>query len=348
MGESDYASANEINVSIGIGMSEKKWDEMGRHIYEHLTGNSFVTDKKIIVRRIKSKEDLEEGMGYMDVIVHKWNDIMMNHSNLDGLLSMDDVLSYMRKKSMHGCKVVLLEPLDRLNVLLDRKLLQETILEHILPMAKDISSRENRGEFDILTPKYCITSKPIMDLEIKDKFPSFPIVCKSLEACSTEASHSMEIYESREAFIDTYKLKGDMDSILVQEFIPHKHIYKVFVLGKELFITCREFSIPGNDRGSSVRFNSQSLPKGDVLIFCGGIDSRDDPCDYSIDSIKSVAIALREYLCMQLFGFDLIRSHVSASPWYIIDVNYFPTYKGIPNRIGKLCEYILENCGFSA
>ena len=62
--------------------------------------------------------------------------------------------------------------------------------------------------------------------------------------------------------------------------------------------------------------------------------------EVSEDVLKLVKI-LSEALNVKIFGFDLIRP-IKQDKYYLIDLNDFPSFKGIPNIENKLCNFIYK------
>jgi inositol-1,3,4-trisphosphate 5/6-kinase/inositol-tetrakisphosphate 1-kinase len=58
-------------------------------------------------------------------------------------------------------------------------------------------------------------------------------------------------------------------------------------------------------------------------------------------TFEAVAAALRQRLGLTLFGFDLVFDR-SAGELVIVDVNYFPSFKGIPEAAAALQAALRE------
>ena len=52
---------------------------------------------------------------------------------------------------------------------------------------------------------------------------------------------------------------------------------------------------------------------------------------------EEIALKCAEAFGLSLYGIDIAESDDSA---YVIDVNYFPGYRGVPNAAQLLCDYI--------
>ena len=78
-----------------------------------------------------------------------------------------------------------------------------------------------------------------------------------------------------------------------------------------------------------MNFSSQSLPKDDTLI------------SDIYEPIMAFSKLLQKHLAMDLFGYDLIVNPKEPDIYYLVDINYFPSYHGVPNRIDKICRFII-------
>ncbi|HEY7183748.1 MAG TPA: hypothetical protein VIC84_20115, partial [Blastocatellia bacterium] len=55
------------------------------------------------------------------------------------------------------------------------------------------------------------------------------------------------------------------------------------------------------------------------------------------DEIREISQRVGEVCGLGLYGLDIIES--DRGP-YVVDVNYFPGYKGVPNAAGMIADYI--------
>ncbi len=99
--------------------------------------------------------------------------------------------------------------------------------------------------------------------------------------------------------------------VLVQEYIPGDEI-KVSVIG---------------DSVTAVR--KVETPDGTVRI----------PCEVS-DEVREIALKCGRVFGLGMYGLDVI---LGPDGPVVIDLNYFPSYKGVPNAAALLARYILDN-----
>jgi len=60
------------------------------------------------------------------------------------------------------------------------------------------------------------------------------------------------------------------------------------------------------------------------------------------DEIRPVAERLRQNFGLELFGFDIILKSTPQNEYLVVDVNYFPSYKEVPNFPSLLAHYLTQ------
>jgi ribosomal protein S6--L-glutamate ligase len=102
------------------------------------------------------------------------------------------------------------------------------------------------------------------------------------------------------------------EPVLVQKYIEgNGDDLKVYVIGKDVFATCKPF----------------------------GLDSFKQPgkiCPVSTE-VRDIALRCGEIFGLGLYGLDIIEG---SKGLVVVDTNYFPGYKGIPNASSLLADYI--------
>ena len=125
-------------------------------------------------------------------------------------------------------------------------------------------------------------------------------------------------------FCERYK-KFLYYDVYVQEFIECDGIErKVYVIGDKVF---------GIKRENPIYIYLREKPDNiDV-----GLIEREE---FEItEDIKKLSKILSKELNLKIFGFDLVRP-LDQDKYYLIDLNDFPSFKGIPNIENELIEYI--------
>jgi inositol-1,3,4-trisphosphate 5/6-kinase/inositol-tetrakisphosphate 1-kinase len=207
---------------------------------------------------------------------------------------------------------------------------------------------------------------------------TYPVIIKPLTAAGTAESHRMGILLSHHGIS---KVQNTNNSI-IQEYANHDgKLYKVYVLGNRVWVFPRP-SLPnlpmgkdminvgnGNITHHYVDFDSQR-PYPTLCDFGVTTSSNDDLNDINTnkngddlsvtsEEIRPVADCIRRAFGLELFGFDIIvtktksdqyqQHHISKSKcrkkkMYVVDVNYFPSYKEVTNFSELLAQYLAQ-CG---
>lgn len=130
--------------------------------------------------------------------------------------------------------------------------------------------------------------------------------------------------EEVDKFCERYKQFLYYD-VYVQEFIECDGIErKVYVIGDKVF---------GIKRENPIYIYLREKPDNiDV-----GLIKREE---FQItEDFKKLSRILSKELNLKIFGFDLVRP-LNQDKYYIIDLNDFPSFKGIPNIENELIQYI--------
>jgi inositol-1,3,4-trisphosphate 5/6-kinase/inositol-tetrakisphosphate 1-kinase len=153
---------------------------------------------------------------------------------------------------------------------------------------------------------------------------------------------------------------------IVQEFVNHDAtLFKVYVLGDFVSVYERH-SLPNLPSDLSkaavdlVEFDSQRpYPKlSDFGLGC--IDTsnfKKEPVNSTLpqfsngdfpvyvpvtaEEVRPIVDVLKEAFGLELFGFDILRSSDDGE-WLVVDVNYFPSYKEVPNFPSLLARYLTQ------
>mmetsp|Transcript_2822 Transcript_2822/g.6674 ORF Transcript_2822/g.6674 Transcript_2822/m.6674 type:complete len:567 (+) Transcript_2822:248-1948(+) len=174
---------------------------------------------------------------------------------------------------------------------------------------------------------------------------STPLIVKPLIAAGTKQSHYMLI-----ALKESALAKLPPKSI-VQEFVNHDAtLYKVYVLG-DFVNVYRRNSLPNLPQDVSeatvdlVEFDSQRpYPKlKDFGFEQSSGDNAEIPVDVLVtrEEVKPIVEALKRAFGLELFGFDILMGSDNGE-CYVVDVNYFPSYKEVPNFPSLLARYLTQ------
>lgn len=189
----------------------------------------------------------------------------------------------------------------------------------------------------------------------------FPIIAKPLTAAGTKASHSMSILLKADGISQV------KESCLLQEYRNHDAtLFKVYVLGDHVSVHRRRSlpNLPRQQDGciaetdlSVVEFDSQRpYPRLEDFGYSDsskwhsttvGQRSGPETCTtshrrtISRDEVAPIVDAIKSAFGLQLFGFDILVSS-DQTDMLVVDVNYFPSYKEVPNFPALLATYLTD------
>lgn len=176
---------------------------------------------------------------------------------------------------------------------------------------------------------------------------SVPLIVKPLIAAGTKQSHCMLI-----ALQESALSKLPPKSIM-QEFVNHNAtLFKVYVLG-DFVNVYRRNSLPNLPTDLSkatvdlVEFDSQRpYPKLKDFGLCD--EDKNDICHASClepivtaEEVKPIVNTLKRAFGLELFGFDVLMGSENGE-CFVVDVNYFPSYKEVPNFPSLLARYLTQ------
>ena len=174
---------------------------------------------------------------------------------------------------------------------------------------------------------------------------STPLIVKPLIAAGTKHSYYMLI-----ALHESALMKLPPKSI-VQEFVNHDAtLYKVYVLGDFVNVYKRH-SLPNlpvdlyEATVNLVEFDSQR-PYPKLKDFGLDIEDNSDSNTCSTphstsavteEEVKPIVEVLKRAFGLELFGFDILMGSTNGE-CFVVDVNYFPSYKEVPNFPSLLAQ----------
>lgn len=204
---------------------------------------------------------------------------------------------------------------------------------------------------------------------VRAKQLRLPLLAKPLKADGSETSHALALLHDERALerVALGECVGLEPPCVLQEFVDHGGaLFKVYVVGNNVRTTRRR-SLPDLHNVAGVRGSrsaSEGLemlgrlscirPRGeqDASAEIGssrrGVglgDGEDEEHGVGVEEperglVRSIAMALRSHLGMQLFNFDLIRCAGELNRFLVIDINYFPGYAKMPGYETVFAEFL--------
>jgi ribosomal protein S6--L-glutamate ligase len=104
-------------------------------------------------------------------------------------------------------------------------------------------------------------------------------------------------------------LQPPSEPVVIQEFIPDADEIKVYVIGQDVF-----------------GIRKRETPSGSVRTACA-----------VSPEIQSIALRCGRLFGLGLYGLDVLESLDGP---LVVDVNYFPSYKGVPNAAQLVANFV--------
>lgn len=170
------------------------------------------------------------------------------------------------------------------------------------------------------------------------KIPSvtYPLICKPKVACSVQGAHNLALVFNEDGLI---QLPGHN---FCQAFHNHDGvIHKVYIIGDFYAVNIIPSirNLENFDAATpNFLFDSQKMKDPEVFPFLSESHVV-DPIDPVL--LQNVSRALRGGLGLSTFGVDIIRDAVTGV-YYIIDINYFSTFHGVPNLFERLLDLFVD------
>lgn len=189
-------------------------------------------------------------------------------------------------------------------------------------------------QYNIQIPKF----HPLDQSTLINEHIQWPCIIKADIACGTVESHQMYYIANFDNIQYLYNQLNQWNNSkwLYQQYIPHKYIYKVYVLGKDVYCFIRSsIDISHVQSNDIYKFDSQQL--------CAqSIDTVSNITPPQLQLFQQIATQLCSIFHIDLFGFDIVIDEHNTNSYYIVDINYFPSYKQVNNFQQLFNAYIVQ------
>ncbi|KAJ7542219.1 hypothetical protein O6H91_10G094900 [Diphasiastrum complanatum] len=236
--------------------------------------------------------------------------------------SFEKVASYLREHP----SIFVIDPLEHIVPLMDRFATQDLLESIILKM--NTRYQKIRAPQSV---KIEAVDQPNF-LEVSDVAKlGFPTIVKPQIACGASDAHVMAVVLRKEGYRG---LQVPFPAI-VQEYIDHgSKIYKFYILGHKLFFSVRR-SMPNvadlSSNSPAIVFDSlKSLPVNEKHAEQQSFNGEESTSQLDLEAVECLAAALRTRLGLTIFGFDIVIQE-GTNDHVIVDVNYFPSFKDVPD-----------------
>ncbi|PIK60119.1 putative inositol-tetrakisphosphate 1-kinase [Apostichopus japonicus] len=276
-----------------------------------------------------------EDQGPYDLIIHKLTDVITRAQDGDNKAKqmMSNLQEYVRKHP----HVIVLDPINAVRKLMDRHQSYQ-IIQDCIRRNKELKGKVAVPRFFEIKSSSISTQKAAAALKCAQV--SFPCVCKPSQAHGSVTSHKMAI------IFNEAGLKDVVAPYVAQTFISHNAVlYKLFFIGDQYF-TVQRPSLKNFTAGehSTIFFDSHDVSKPNSSSFLNELDEKDlnrRAIEPESDTLNRLAKVLRIELGMALFGVDVIVENNSGIH-YIIDINAFPGYDGVPEFRQALFNHVQQ------
>ena len=315
---------------IGYYMSEDKFKNNSWELVMQAGEEMGVTFIKMDLEK-----DLDD-QGPFDRVVHKMTDeLVAENTDERARQRLERFATYL---SAHP-GILDSEPVAKQRGFLQREKLCELLAE----LSNDLKRKDDGSK--VQCPNYLVVHErsPCYSPDLDRASIQFPVITKSLPACGSAYSHTMGVVLTEEG------LHAFDPPFIIQEYYNHNCIlFKVFIIGDFLHVvrrpSLRNFD-PRTEHGlrqEDLIFNSQDPPP--PHLFDGSIAIEDaslwpNPPE---EVLRALNRGLQEHFGVHLLGFDVI-TQVETGRYAVVDVNFFPSYKGVPN-MGKRMASFLAGC----
>eukprot|EP00547_Thalassionema_nitzschioides_P007516 CAMPEP_0194204506 /NCGR_PEP_ID=MMETSP0156-20130528/4004_1 /TAXON_ID=33649 /ORGANISM="Thalassionema nitzschioides, Strain L26-B" /LENGTH=413 /DNA_ID=CAMNT_0038930543 /DNA_START=428 /DNA_END=1669 /DNA_ORIENTATION=- len=207
-----------------------------------------------------------------------------------------------------------------------------------IKLQNSLNSVRSTSGLSVETPKFVS-----FESEIGNHTLQYPLIAKPLTAAGTKKSHCMGIV------LNPKGLSSVQTPCILQEYTNHDNsLYKVFVIGNDIHVFRRP-SLPDlptstvelDQLAPFVEFDSHRPYPGssDFGLDLPNPAKRTKMQELSSTEVAPIVDVLKLAFGLELFGFDILLSNKRL---FVVDVNYFPSFKEVSNFPSLLAKYLVQ------
>lgn len=213
------------------------------------------------------------------------------------------------------------------------------------PSAGGVNINENHDELEHL-----VDDRPLEQL-VDDR----PLEQVVDDACPLEQVATNDVTKCRSYIVDTEHAGEITSEILAQEFVADHGgvLFKLYVVGENVSVQPRmsvDITQMSPTLGGYYYFDSQRMCRENALHLefdaSSGISKATCAIMPGQKLVQYIAKNLCSELGLNLIGIDLIFN-VQTSKYYVVDINYFPGYKGVTSAhewiLQHICDRVCKN-----
>lgn len=325
----EQSHQQQTTITIGYYFSTKKQNSSICQCFKN--NNIIYNNIKFIFKYIDMINiDINNTIQYKcDILLYKATDIQVsallnNMQDINNIQRIEQLITYLQ----HQYNTIILYSLHQINNVLNR-ITMYNLLHNMIQL---------NNNYRVEIPYYSELSNMNNDTTIQ-----YPVIIKHKIACGTIDSHQMYIIYNTIQFNTIVNTLHNKNDWLYQQYIQHNIMYKVYVLGTNVWY----YIVNNNNTSTSINnnnnelytFNSQTIHKQYV-------QPNDNNIDTDTNSIYNIIQQISQYsttiLQFDIYGFDLIIDQYNHTNLYIIDINYFPSYKQVNNFDTYLYQYLIH------
>ncbi|KAA8492755.1 Inositol-tetrakisphosphate 1-kinase [Porphyridium purpureum] len=193
---------------------------------------------------------------------------------------------------------------------------------------------------------------------------SFPVTVKTRVACGTSWSHLIRVVSDIEGLVkvarehirtrdnDGIRRSAFGDGIVLQDWVPHSSVvFKVYSIGERVYHVepRRSFTLEAHSWPAVFVINSQDQKEtlnahpsieefGDHIANAGRPASLEVP---SMQIIQDLVMRIQAHSKLSLLGIDIAKDERTGR-YAVLDVNYFPTFRSVPDAHAHLLQHVLH------
>ncbi|XP_038072772.1 inositol-tetrakisphosphate 1-kinase-like [Patiria miniata] len=312
---------------VGYWMTEKKLKKLDFHSIF----SAMCRSRGIELVKIDLLQPLES-QGPFSAIIHKLTDVLSFAA--DGDKKSQEMIDNLKKYTKDHPSVPIVDPVDRVCKLMDRN-------ASYLLFQNAFQNSSAHGK--VLVPNFVeIHTTDVAEIKrlLERAKVKYPFVCKASKAHGSIKSHEMAI-----VFNDA-GLEDIEPPCVAQTFINHNaQMFKTFIINDD-FVVVKRPSIKNfvhiEPDQETIFFHSHDVSKPHSSSFLNELDKSDqtrEPVLPSNEILIDLVAAVTRSMELSLFGFDVIVEN-DTGMHYVIDINAFPGYDGVPQFYEKLLEYV--------
>lgn len=290
---------------------------------------------------------------HCDVIIHKIHDVLTDEYEIK---DKETVYAKIKDffKQAEDLKIRVLDIWDFVDTL-NSRISCSKLMDRI---KFDLDGVSVLGPPTFLLDRACSSDEIFKKLEQSNI--EFPFLSKPLGGILAHSRYEMSIH-----FSNTSTNYGDIASQLkksipcaIQQFYKHGGIlYKLYIVGDYYEVCVRPSIIDIDHNNDPIYFKSNFISRNQESchitskidkskVFLSNQFPKDRFCGLNGNVITKLIQRMREVVDLQLVGLDIIIE-TGTNKYYIVDINYFPGFKGIEEPRMKLAQLFIKQYNLS-